>query len=128
MLSMRLVVVSAVFIFAIACGGSGSPSTSPTPSPTPTPGGPSSSVTIPAGALALGNRAYTPDDVNVAVGAMVTWTNTDSVAHTSTSNVKGWDSGIVAPSGQFTFTFQNAGTFSYHCAIHPGMIGTVVVN
>ena len=130
MLSLRLVVVSAVLTFAIACAGGGSSSsTSPSPvgSPAPTPGGTSSSVTIPVGALSLGNRAYTPDDVNVAVGSTVTWTNTESVAHTSTSDVNAWDSGIVAPAGQFSFTFQTAGTFQYHCAIHPGMVGTVVV-
>jgi plastocyanin len=69
-----------------------------------------------------------PDDVNVAVGATVTWMNTDSVSHTSTSDASGWNSGIVAPGGQFSFAFQTAGTFRYHCAIHPGMIGTVIVH
>jgi plastocyanin len=130
MLSLRLAVVSAVLMFAIACGsGYSTPSTapSPMPSPTPTPGGPSSSVAISVGAASLGNRAYTPDDLNVAVGTTVTWMNTDSISHTSTSNATGWSSGIVAPGGQFSFAFQTAGTFPYHCTIHPGMVGTVVV-
>lgn len=134
MFSLRLVVISAVLMFAVACGGGSStpsttpsPTPSPTPAPTPTSGGASSSVTIPAGAQSLGNRAYAPDELNVAVGTTVTWTNTDSTSHTSTSNAAGWDSGIVAPGGRFSFAFQNAGTFPYHCAIHPGMIGTVVV-
>jgi plastocyanin len=130
MLSLRFGILSAIMMFAIACGsGYSSPSTapSPTPSPTPTPGGPSSSVAIPAGAESLGNRAYTPDDLNVAVGTTVTWTNTDSTTHTSTSDATGWNSGNVAPGGQFSFAFKTAGTFSYHCAIHPGMVGTVVV-
>jgi len=69
-----------------------------------------------------------PAELNVDLGTTVTWMNTDSVAHTSTSNVTGWDSGILAPGGQFSVAFQNAGTFSYHCAIHPGMVGTVVVH
>jgi len=68
-----------------------------------------------------------PDDVTIAAGATVTWTNSDSVAHTSTSDASGWNSGTIAPGGRFSFTFQTPGTFSYHCAIHPGMIGTVVV-
>src|SRR5262245_2472979 len=128
MSSLRLVVVSAISLFAIACGGSDSPSSpSPTPSPAPTPGGLSSSVTIPVGASSLANRAYTPDEVDVSVGTTVTWTNTDSTAHTSTSDGAGWNSGVVNPGGQFLFTFQSAGTFAYHCAIHPGMVGTVVV-
>ena len=130
MFSLRLALISAVLMFAIACGGGNStPSTAPSPTPSPTPpsGGVSSSVAIPVGAESLGNRAYTPDELNVAVGTTVTWMNTDSIAHTSTSNAAGWDSGIVAPGGRFSFAFQNAGTFQYHCAIHPGMVGTVVV-
>jgi plastocyanin len=130
MLSLRLVVVSAILMFAIACGGADSlPSTAPppVPSPTPAPGGPSSSVSIPRGAATLGNSAYAPDDLNVAVGTTVTWTNTDSVSHTSTSDATGFDSGIIGPGGQFSMAFQTAGTFPYHCAIHPGMVGTVVV-
>lgn len=130
MCSLRLAVVSALLMFAIACGGAdSSPSAAPSPSvsPTPTSGGLSSSVAIPAGAASLGNTAYTPDDLSVAVGTTVTWRNTDSISHTSTSDASGWNSGTVAPGGQFSVTFQTAGTFPYHCAIHPGMIGTVVV-
>ena len=125
MSSSRLVVVSAFLLFAIACGGSSS--TAPSPSPTPAPGGSSSSVAIPAGASSLGNRAYAPDDVNVSAGDTVTWMNNDSIEHTSTSDGNGWNSGVVAPGARFSFTFQTAGTFSYHCSIHPGMVGTVVV-
>jgi plastocyanin len=131
MISIRLALIAAISIGAIACGsGYSSPSTpSPTPAPTPAPvtGGPSSTVTIPMGAEVLGNRAFTPDDVDVAVGTTVTWMNTDSVSHTSTSNASGWNSGTIAPGRQFSFTYQTAGTFPYHCAIHPGMVGTVVV-
>jgi plastocyanin len=133
MFSLRLVVVSAVLLFAVACGGysnsstAPSPSASPTPSATPPPGAPSSSITIPMGAEFLGNRAFNPADLNIAAGTAVTWVNSDATSHTSTSNAAGWDSGIVAPGGQFSFVFQNAGTFPYHCAIHPGMVGTVVV-
>jgi plastocyanin len=135
MSSLRLVVISIVLMSTIACGSnySSSPSPSPSPAPAPAPapasvpGTSSSPVTIPAGASTLGSRAYAPDSVDVAVGGTVTWTNSDSVAHTSTSDASGWDSGIVAPGGQFSVAFPTAGTFSYHCAIHPGMIGTVVV-
>jgi len=117
-------------MFAVACGsGSSTPATSPspTPSPTPAPTGPSASVAIPAGAATLVNRAYTPDEVDITVGTTVTWMNTDSISHTSTSDGTGWNSGNVAPGGQFSFTFQTAGSFPYHCTIHPGMVGTVVV-
>ena len=130
MLSLRLAVVSAIVMFAFACGGGySSPSTapSPTPSPTPTPDGPSSSVSIPVGASSLGNSAYSPDELSVVAGTTVTWMNRDSESHTSASDAAGWNSGVVAPGGQFSVAFQTPGTFSYHCAIHPGMVGTVVV-
>jgi len=55
------------------------------------------------------------------------WTNNDSIPHTTTSNASGWDSGTIQPGGQFSSTFSAAGTFAYHCNIHPGMTGTIVV-
>jgi plastocyanin len=36
-------------------------------------------------------------------------------------------SGTLAQDAAFTRAFPTAGTFAYHCAIHPSMIGTVVV-
>jgi plastocyanin len=129
MLSSRVFLVSAFALLAAACGSSDS-TTSPTPTPTPAPvtAGSGTPITIPTGAQTLGNRAFSPDAVDVAVGTTVTWTNTDSITHTSTSNGAGWDSGAIAPRAQFSFTFQNAGTFPYHCAIHPGMVGTITVH
>ncbi|HEY1307624.1 MAG TPA: plastocyanin/azurin family copper-binding protein [Vicinamibacterales bacterium] len=127
MIPLRLALITLLSIGALACGSDYSSPSAPTPSPTPSPGGPSSAVTIPMGAEVLGNRAFTPGDVEVAVGTTVTWTNTDTVSHTSTSNASGWDSGIISPGRQFSFTYQTAGTFPYHCAIHPGMVGTVTV-
>lgn len=123
----RLTAIAAILVVATGCGGYSS-SSPVSPSVTPTQGGPSSSVTIPVGAESLGNRAFMPGNLDVAAGTTVTWMNTDSVSHTSTSNATGWNSGIVSPGGQFSFAFQSAGTFSYHCAIHPGMVGTVVVH
>ena len=132
MISIRLAIVAALSVAAIACGSDYSspstPSPTPTPTPTPTPGGAATAVTIPSGAEILGNRAFNPDTLDISAGSTVTWTNSDSVSHTSTSNAAGWDSGIIAPGRQFSFTFQNAGTFQYHCAIHPGMVGSVVVH
>jgi plastocyanin len=130
MSSMRVVAVCVFLMLAIACGGGYSSSASaPAPSPVPStvPGGPSSSVSIPVGAALLGADAYAPDAVNVDAGTTVTWVNTDSVSHTSTSNAAGWNSGEVVAGGRFSVAFPTPGTFPYHCTIHPGMVGTVVV-
>ena len=127
MFSLRLALIAAVSMLAVACGSDYTSPSTPAPTPVPTPGGASTAVSIPTGAEVLGNRAFSPDNLQIDAGTTVTWTNTDSVSHTSTSNASGWDSGIIAPGRQFSFTYQTAGTFPYHCAIHPGMVGTVVV-
>jgi plastocyanin len=84
-------------------------------------------ISIPSGASTLGINAFSPSNLTVAPGTIVTWTNTDLVAHTSTSDGSGWDSGAVAPGQQYSVAFPTSGTFHYHCAIHPGMVGTVTV-
>ena len=130
---LRRAVVLVCLISAVACGSDytappAAPSApSPTPEPTPAPSVQPASVSIPSGAEFLGNRAFVPAELNVAIGTTVTWTNTDSTSHTTTSDASGWNSGIVGNGRTFSFAFQNAGTFSYHCAIHPSMVGKVVV-
>jgi len=139
MLRSRINVVSVFFvagvlaIISVGCSGSSnstpvSPTPAPTPSPTPTPPPtPTSNVSIVMGASSKGSNAYNPNPTTVATGTKVTWTNNDSIVHTSTSNGSGWDSGIMAPGASFSFTFQTAGTFTYKCTIHPGMMGTIMV-
>jgi plastocyanin len=131
MIPTRLTLAALLALGALACGSNySSPSTpSPTPAPATAPasGGTSATITIPMGAEVLGNRAFVPGDLEIAPGTTVTWRNTDSVTHTSTSNGDLWDSRSIAPGREFSFRYDTEGTFSYHCAIHPGMVGTVVV-
>jgi plastocyanin len=73
------------------------------------------------------NFSYDPVNLSVASGTTVQWTNEDSVPHTVTSDDGVWDSGAIAPGGTFTYTFEQAGTFAYHCTIHPNMKATIEV-
>jgi plastocyanin len=63
-----------------------------------------------------------------ATAASVVWTNQDSVAHTVTSDTAAWDSGNLATGQTFSHTFATAGTYSYHCSIHPFMTARVIVS
>ena len=126
MFFVRLALITASIALSAACGSS-NPVSPAAPSPAPAPGQTVAAVSIPTNAATLGNRAFVPAELNVTPGTTVTWTNTDTVTHTSSSDAQGWDSGAIAPNGQFSFAFPAAGTFSYHCAIHPGMVGRVVV-
>jgi len=124
--NFRLILIIGALAAASACAnGYSAAAPSPTPGPAPSVGG--TPVSIPLGASTLGNRAFAPDQLEIAVGGTVTWTNTDSVSHTTTSDQGNWDSGTVAPGGQFSSTYATTGTFPYHCAIHPGMVGTITV-
>jgi len=72
--------------------------------------------------------AFNPATITVAAGTTITWTNKDPITHTVTSDSKLWDSGSVGPNGTFSFTFATAGTFPYHCNVHPSMTASVTVN
>jgi plastocyanin len=92
-------------------------------------------VTIPMNAATMGDKAYSPNPVDVKVGEGVTWSNDDSQIHTATSGAAGsadagsvFDSGIMSPDATFDFVFDKAGTYDYHCTMHPQMVGTVNVS
>lgn len=70
-----------------------------------------------------------PEQLEVAVGTTVTWTNMDSDPHTVTSNPNGdaFQSGTLREGETFSFTFTEAGTYEYFCEFHAEMEGTVVV-
>jgi len=70
---------------------------------------------------------FAPDSLTVSAGTTVTWTNQDSTQHTVTADDGSFDSGPLAQGGTFTHTFETAGTFSYHCNIHPNMKATITV-
>jgi len=79
-------------------------------------------------AVSIAGFAFVPPTITVAAGQSITWTNTDPVAHTSTSDDRtSWDSGDLGPNASFSTTFAQPGTYTYHCTIHPFIRGTVIV-
>jgi plastocyanin len=142
---VALTVLAAAGVLAAGCGGNepgsggyggGSPATSAAPSATGSGGrgayggAPATSgAGTPAGgtAVAIDNLAFSPATLNAKVGQKVTWTNRQGVAHTVTADAGAFDHPM--PSGAtFSFTFATAGTFAYHCTIHPSMRGTIAVS
>jgi plastocyanin len=79
--------------------------------------------------VTIQNFAFSPKTLTVAPGTTVVWTNKDSVAHTVTSDAGAWRaSGNLATNKTFSHTFSKAGTFPYHCAIHPSMTARVIIS
>ncbi len=90
-------------------------------------------VTCPAGGttdVAIDNFAYSPASVSVPVNTVVKWSNLDSSTHTVTSTTApagGSFDAQVNPGASVCLNFTAAGTYNYHCSIHPSMTGTVTV-
>jgi plastocyanin len=79
-------------------------------------------------AVQISGYAFNPDNVTVHVGDTITWTNQDSVAHTVTSANGGpLNSGPLNQGQSYSYQFTSPGTYSYYCAFHPNMLGTVTV-
>jgi plastocyanin len=78
--------------------------------------------------VTIANMAFTPPQITVNKGDTVTWANNDSIAHTVTSDTGSeLGSGDIQPGSTYSHTFNTAGSFQYHCSIHPSMRGTIVV-
>ncbi|MGQ0606718.1 MAG: cupredoxin domain-containing protein [Candidatus Nitrosotenuis sp.] len=73
------------------------------------------------------DQCFIPSTAHVTVGGTITWKNVDSAAHTATEMNSKFDSSIVMTDGEFSHTFEEAGTFDYMCIVHPWMKGQVVV-
>ncbi len=114
---------------------------------------------IPSGSVVdvmIQDFMFSPATVTVKAGTTVRWTNNGPSAHLVASDVGVWSSGTLSapmsgagygmgdgmgggyggggssPGGTFQFTFNRAGTYGYHCTIHPpsmypGFTGTVTV-
>jgi plastocyanin len=75
-----------------------------------------------------GSQSYTPNPNTMRVGQTVAWKNGDTTAHTATQDASRFDSGVISSGATSApLTMSNAGTFTYHCTIHPGMVGTLIV-
>jgi plastocyanin len=79
----------------------------------------------------VGDRAaqsYAPNPATVRTGQTVAWKNNDTAAHDATQDASRFATGVISAGATSSpVTMSTAGTFTYHCTIHPGMVGTIVV-
>ena len=117
-----LSIVTGLFLLlTAACGGNSGDSTDAA-------GGDTADAGTSA-AVEMSDLSYKPGEVSVGAGSEVTWTNADDVPHTVTFEDDSVTSSEQIPAGDtFAATFAEAGTYSYTCAIHPDMKGTVTVS
>jgi|SRR5580704_10775033 plastocyanin len=114
--TIRLSMLAALLALGSACGSS---STSPTTS--------AADVTI-SMVGNLGSNSFAPNPTTMKVGQSVAWMNNDTIAHDATQDAGRFTTGTLnAGATSSPVPMATAGTFTYHCTIHPGMVGTITV-
>ena len=124
-----LAVLAAAALSFASCGGGGGVTNPPPPGGggggTGGGGTPDVVITIVAD---NGTMSFSPNPANVTRGQRVAWRNSAGQVHTATQNGGSFDTGNIDSGSQSgAITMGNAGTFAYHCAVHPSMVGTLNV-
>src|SRR5205823_7383465 len=79
-------------------------------------------------AIKLVDYAFAPARITVAAGHTITFTNTGTETHNaSSSDLGGWDTGMLAGGQSAAVTFNRPGMYNFNCSPHPSMIGQIVV-
>lgn len=105
----------------------------PTPvAPTPPAGQVTANAYILPDAATLGALAFGDEAVVVYKGERLRWVNIDTQTHALVADTSGVPdfrtTGNLQPSGgEQSFLMTTTGTTTFHCTIHPGMVGTLVV-
>jgi plastocyanin len=74
--------------------------------------------------VALQGTDFNPEQLTVPTGTTVRWIWEQEMDHNVVG--EGFESPVQSQ-GDFTHTFEEAGTYDYRCTLHPGMTGTVTV-
>lgn len=116
----------AAALFAVNCGSSGG-GTSNTASPTAptTGGGGGGQTTVTISITGQGGRlAFNPNPATVSAGQLVVFKNNDTVVHHIVLDDGTLQTADIAPGATSpAVAMGTSGSQSYHCAIHPGMVG-----
>ena len=74
------------------------------------------------------NFAFSPSSLTINKCDSVVWANQDSAAHAVISDSGSEISSTSLSIGQsYSHTFNQAGTYDYHCGVHPSMKGEIIV-
>ncbi len=134
-LATCLLILASSLAFA-ACGASDGGGTASTPAdsapPAASDGGATAACEVASGAGdvagTIAGNAVDPGDVTATVGQVVAFTNEDQVPHTFTLDDGSCDTGNIANGASGAIRFDAAGSYPFHCTVHPSMTGTVTVS
>ena len=130
-----LVTLSAGAILILAACSSGGATSAPTTAPSTAPSaeasapaaGAACSESAAAGevSVAVKDFAFNPSAITAPVGQTITFTNGDSAPHTATLDDGSCTTPNIASGSSDGLMFTVAGTYPFHCNVHPNMKGTI---
>ena len=77
--------------------------------------------------VSIADNFFDVADIAIEPGTTVYWSNEGQVPHTVTADDGSFDSGQLNPGDSYIVTFLGSGVVSYHCELHPEMVGSVTV-
>jgi plastocyanin len=104
---LAVVTVSALWLVAASSASSAAPPESPQ--------------------IVIKDFMFMPNSLTVKAGSTATWVNNDDEPHSVVSDTGSFRSGAVDTNETFSFKFDKPGTYPYHCALHPRMVATIIV-
>jgi plastocyanin len=78
--------------------------------------------------IVIKNFSFSPKPITVKTGSVIAVVNDDNTTHTLTADNGAFDTGDLDAGRRASVTVDRAGTFRYHCTIHPFMTGTARVS
>ena len=125
-----LLAAAALALGLAACGDDDDSSDAPvaTAEPTATTAA-SGGTTAPAGSgfeIHIAGAGF-GEPLTVPAGSTVMVVNDAEVEHTLTADDGSFDTEVIAPGGSKEITLDTPGTFTFHCAIHTMMTGSITV-
>ena len=137
-----LVTLAAGAVLLVAACSSGAASSAPSAAPpAASEAAPSVAASAPAagaacskspaaGAVAVTIKgfAFNPADISAQVGQTVTFTNDDSAPHTATLDDGSCTTPNISTGKSDGLMFTAAGTYPFHCNVHPAMKGKITIS
>jgi plastocyanin len=80
-------------------------------------------------AVAVADFSFTPSTITATTGQVIAFSNTGGTGHTATLDGGQCATGTINPGKSDGLVFTTAGTYKFHCAIHPTqMTGTITIS
>ena len=78
-------------------------------------------------AVSIKDFSFEPSAITAKVGDTITFSNTGAAPHNATLDAGGCATPTIQPGKSDGLHFTVAGSYPFHCTIHPDMKGTITV-